>query len=115
MSKESRTVIDGTTTLFAALDTASGKVLTKCRARHRHQEYLSFLREIEKNVPKNLEVHIIVDNYATHKHLRVRRWFATRPRFHVHFIQPTPPGSIRSRSGSIASRNKPFAGERSAA
>jgi putative transposase len=75
----------GTTTLFAALDTANGKVLTKCRQRHRHQEYLSFLREIEKNVPKNLAVHIIVDNYATHKHLRVRRWFATRPRFHVHF------------------------------
>ena len=68
----------GTTTLFAALDTASGKVLTKCRPRHRHQEYLSFLREIEKNVPKNLEVHLIADNYATHKHLRVRRWFATR-------------------------------------
>ena len=76
----------GTTTLFAALDTASGKVLTKCRARHRHQEYLSFLREIEKNVPKNLEVHIIVDNYATHKHLRVRRWLTTRPPFDVHFI-----------------------------
>ncbi len=75
----------GTTTLFAALDTANGKVLTKCRPRHRHQEYLSFLREIEKHVPKNLEVHIIVDNYATHKHLRVKRWFATRPRFHVHF------------------------------
>jgi putative transposase len=70
----------GTTTLFAALDTANGKVLTKRRQRHRHQEYLSFLREIEKNVPKNLEVHIIVDNYATHKHFRVRRWFATRPR-----------------------------------
>jgi putative transposase len=57
----------GTTTLFAALDAANGKVLTKCRSRHGHQEYLSFLREIEKNVPKNLEVHIIVDNYATHK------------------------------------------------
>jgi len=75
----------GTTTLFAALDAANGKVLTHCRPRHRHQEYLSFLREIEKNVPENLDVHIIVDNYATHKHLRVRRWFATRPRFHVHF------------------------------
>ena len=75
----------GTTTLFAALDTAKGKVLTQCRQRHRHQEYLGFLREIEKNVPKNLDVHIIVDNYATHKHPRVRRWFATRPRFHVHF------------------------------
>jgi putative transposase len=75
----------GTTTLFAALDTANGKVLAPCRPRHRHQDYLSFLREIENNVPKNLEVHIIVDNYATHKHLRVKRWFATRPRFHVHF------------------------------
>lgn len=75
----------GTTTLFAALDTANGKVLAQCRLRHRHQEYLDFLREIEKNVPKNLQVHIIVDNYATHKHLRVKRWFAARPRFHVHF------------------------------
>ena len=70
----------GTTTLFAALDTANGKVLAQCRPHHRHQEYLSFLWEIEKNVPKNLEVHIVVD-----KHRRVRRWFAARPRFHVHF------------------------------
>ena len=75
----------GTTTLFAALDTAKGKVLTQCRQRHRHQEYLAFLTEIEKNVPETLEVHIIVDNYATHKHPRVKRWFAARPRFHVHF------------------------------
>jgi putative transposase len=74
----------GTTTLFAALDTANGKVLTLCRQHHRQQEYLGFLREIEKNVPKNLQVHVIVDNYATHKHLRVKRWFAARPRFHVH-------------------------------
>jgi putative transposase len=82
---DSRLTASRTTTLFAALDTANGKVLTKCRPHHRHQEYLSFLREIEKNVLQNLEVHIIVDNYAAHKHLRVRRWFATRPRFHVHF------------------------------
>ncbi len=75
----------GTTTLFAALDTAQGKVITQCRKRHRHQEYLGFLKEIEKNLPKTLEVHIIVDNYATHKHPRVRRWFAARPRFHVHY------------------------------
>ena len=75
----------GTTTLFAALDTANGKVLTQCRRRHRHQEYLDFLREIERNVPQSLAVHIIVDNYATHKHPRVKRWFAARPRFHVHF------------------------------
>ena len=81
----------GTTTLYAALDTANGKVLAQCRPRHRHQEYLGFLREIEKNVPKKLDVHVIVDNYATHKHLRVRRWFATRPRFHVHFTPTYAP------------------------
>src|SRR5215472_9922989 len=75
----------GTTTLFAALYTATGSVLSQCRQRHRHQEYLDFLREIEKNVPKELAVHIIVDNYATHKHPRVKRWLATRPRFQVHF------------------------------
>src|SRR5438270_12475117 len=56
----------GTTTLFAALDTAKGKVLTQCRQRHRHQEYLGFLREIEKNVPPDLNVHLIADNYAIH-------------------------------------------------
>src|ERR1019366_7605828 len=53
--------------------------------RHGHQEYLDFLRQIEKNVPVELDVHVIVDNYATHKHPRVKRWFAARPRFHVHF------------------------------
>src|SRR6202051_549615 len=75
----------GTTTLFAALDTARGTVITQCRKRHRHQEYLDFLREIDKNVPATLDVHIIVDNYATHKHARVKRWLAERPRFQVHF------------------------------
>jgi putative transposase len=75
----------GTTTLFVALDTAKGTVIGRCRRRHRHQEYLDFLRQIEQNVPAKLDVHIIVDNYATHKHPRVQRWLATRPRFHVHF------------------------------
>lgn len=75
----------GTTTLFAALDVATGMVLTRCRPRHRHQEYLDFLRQIERNVPQRLDVHIIADNYATHKHPRVKRWMAARPRFHVHF------------------------------
>src|SRR5256712_7342815 len=75
----------GTTTLFAALDTAKGTVLTRCRQRHRHQEYLDFLRQIDKNVPPDLDVHVIVDNYVTHKHPRVKRWLAARPRFHVHF------------------------------
>jgi putative transposase len=71
--------------MFAVLDTAKGTVLTQCRKRHRHQEYLDFLREIDKNVPTTLDVHIIVDNYATHKHARVKRWLAERPRFQVHF------------------------------
>jgi len=75
----------GTTTLFAALDIANGSVLTQCKAQHRHQEYLSFLRHIEGNVPAGLDVHIICDNYATHKHPRVRAWLARRPRFHIHF------------------------------
>jgi putative transposase len=75
----------GTTTLFLALDTAKGTVMGRCRRRHRHQEYLDFLRQIEQNVPAKLDVHIIVDNYATHKHPRVQRWLAARPRFHVHF------------------------------
>ena len=75
----------GTTRLFAALDTANGKVLTPCRQRHRHQEYLGFLGEIEKNVPQNLQVHVIVDNYATPKHLGGKRWFAARPRFHTSY------------------------------
>jgi putative transposase len=75
----------GTTTLFLALDTAKGTVIGRCRRRHRHQEYLDFLQQIEENVPARLDVHIIVDNYATHKHPRVRSWLAARPRFHVHF------------------------------
>lgn len=75
----------GTTTLFAALDIASGRVLTQCKRRHRHQEFLQFLRHIEGSVPKALEAHLIVDNYATHKHATVRRWLAARPRFHVHY------------------------------
>ncbi len=75
----------GTTTLFAALDVASGRVLAKCKQRHRHQEFLQFLRDIEASIPKRLDVHLIVDNYATHKHPRVRRWLAARSRFHVHY------------------------------
>jgi len=75
----------GTTTLFAALDAATGKVIAQCKPRHRHQEFLSFLRHIDRNVPDNLDVHLIIDNYATHKHLKVRTWLAARPRCHVHF------------------------------
>jgi transposase len=75
----------GTTTLFAALDVANGQILAQCKPRHRHQEFLSFLRHIEANVPENLDVHLVVDNYGTHKHARVKAWLAKRPRFHVHY------------------------------
>jgi putative transposase len=75
----------GTTTLFAALDVANGTVITQCKARHRHQEFLAFLRHVQSNVPPHLNVHLIVDNYATHKHAKVKAWLARRPRFHVHY------------------------------
>lgn len=75
----------GTTTLFAALDIANGSVLTQCKQRHRHQEFLSFLRHIEASVPADLAVHLICDNYATHKHPSVAQWLAKHPRFNVHF------------------------------
>lgn len=75
----------GTTTLFAALDVATGNVIAQCKRRHRHQEFLQFLRHIDANVPGELDVHLIVDNYATHKHERVRRWLAARPRYHIHY------------------------------
>ena len=75
----------GTTTLFAALDIASGHVLTQCKAKHRHQEFLQFLRHIDSNVPKHLDIHLVVDNYGTHKHAKTMRWLATRPRYHIHY------------------------------
>ncbi|MCI0574184.1 MAG: IS630 family transposase [Myxococcaceae bacterium] len=75
----------GTTTLFAALDIATGTVLAQCHRRHRHQEFLRFLAHIEQAVPRALDVHLILDNYATHKHPKVRAWLARRPRYHLHF------------------------------
>lgn len=76
----------GTTTLFAALDVAKGRVLAECKPRHRHQEYLAFLKRIDEDVDAALDVHLIVDNYATHKHPNVKTWLAKHPRFHVHFV-----------------------------
>lgn len=76
---------NGTATLFAALDTLDGRVISMCDDRHRHQEWLRFLRIIDKLTPKNKQVHLIVDNYATHKHPLVKRWLERRSRFHVHF------------------------------
>ena len=75
----------GTTTIFAALDVATGQVIAQCKQRHRHQEFLSFLRHIDANVPPDLDVHLVVDNDSTHKHIKVKRWLAARPRYHLHF------------------------------
>jgi transposase len=75
----------GTLSLFAALDAATGKVIGRCYPRHRSREFLSFLREIERTVPHGLDVHLIMDNYATHKTEPIRKWLGARPRWHVHF------------------------------
>ena len=75
----------GTTSLFTALDIVTGQVLTQCRRLHRHQEHLSLLKHIEANVPEDLDVHLIVDNYSTHKHTRVKQWLGSHPRYHVHY------------------------------
>src|SRR4051812_49719979 len=75
----------GTTTLFAALDVLEGRVIGQCMARHRHQEFLRFLNKINRETAAERELHLIVDNYATHKHPKVRAWLERHPRFHFHF------------------------------
>jgi transposase len=75
----------GTTSLFAALDIATGKVIGRTQKRHRHQEFLGFLNQIDREVPAGLEVHLVLDNYGTHKAPKVAAWFKKRPRYHLHF------------------------------
>ncbi len=75
----------GTTTLFAALNVLEGTVIAECHPRHRHQEFLRFLNRIDASVDCDLEIHLILDNYGTHKHPEVRKWLASRPRYKVHF------------------------------
>jgi transposase len=79
-------VRNGTTTLFAALSMAEGKLIGTCMQRHRHQEWLKFLQLIDAQTPAELDLHLIVDNYHTHKHVKVQRWLSRHPRFHIHFI-----------------------------
>jgi transposase len=76
---------NGTTTLFAALDVLTGSVIGQCLPRHRHGEFLKFLKTIDREVPRGLNVHLILDNYATHNHPNVRAWLAKHPRFELHF------------------------------
>jgi transposase len=76
---------NGTTTLFAALNVATGEIVGECFDRHRHDEFLVFLKKLDRQTPKELALHLIVDNYATHKHPDVRAWLAKHPRVHLHF------------------------------
>ncbi len=75
----------GTTTLFAALNVADGAVIGQYHARHRHIEWLKFLRLLDEQTPADRDLHLILDNYATHKHPKVKAWLAKHPRFHLHF------------------------------
>lgn len=75
----------GTTTLFAAIDMTEGKLIGSCMPRHRHQEWIKFLTEIDRETPRDLDLHLVADNYATHKHPRVLSWLKRHPRFHMHF------------------------------
>ncbi len=77
---------NGTTTLFAALNVLTGVILGECLPRHRNEEFLKFLRLIDRSIDKGLQVHLIVDNYGTHKHANVKAWLAKHPRFHLHFV-----------------------------
>jgi len=77
---------NGTTTLFAAIDTLEGNVLSSCMPRHRHQEFIRFLNQIDQQTPSDLTIHLILDNYGTHKHAKVTRWLENHPRFRFHFI-----------------------------
>lgn len=77
---------NGTTTLFAAIELAEGRLIGSCMPRHRHQEWITFLTLIDEQTPAELDLHLIIDNYATHKHPAVQRWLTRHPRFHMHFI-----------------------------
>jgi transposase len=76
---------NGTTTLFAAIELAEGRIISDCLPRHRHQEWIKFLQKIDAETPADLDLHLIVDNYATHKHPKVKAWLKRHPRFHQHF------------------------------
>jgi transposase len=77
---------NGTTTLFAAIDMGSGRIISNCMPRHRHQEWIKFLNQIDRQTPEELDIHVIADNYATHKHSKVKAWLKRHRRFHMHFI-----------------------------
>ena len=96
---------NGTTTLFAALDVLEGKVIGKCMQRHRHQEFIRFLNAIEAAIPAGKVIHVILDNYATHKHPKVRKWLDSHPRFIFHFT-PTSASWLNAVEGFFAKLTK---------
>jgi transposase len=96
---------NGTTTLFAALDVLEGKVIGRCMQRHRHQEFIRFLNAIEAEVPAGKVVHVILDNYAVHKHPKVIRWLGRHPRFSFHFT-PTSASWLNAVEGFFAKLTK---------
>ena len=95
----------GVTTLFAALNILEGKVLGQCMKRHRHQEFIRFLNVIDARVPKNKAVHVIIDNYAAHKHPKVLQWITKHPRFVFHFT-PTSASWLNAVEGFFANLAK---------
>jgi len=93
---------NGTTTLFAALNVLDGTVIGQNRQRHRHQEFIQFLNAIERQVPADKQIHVVLDNYAAHKHAKVKAWLARHPRWTFHFTPtscspPRPAGRVPSR------------------
>ena len=92
---------NGTTTLFAALNVLDGSVIGQCMQRHRHQEFIRFLNRLERDVPAGKLVHVILDNYATHKHPKVRAWLARHPRWTFHFT-PTSASWLNAVEGFFA-------------
>jgi hypothetical protein len=101
----------GTTSLFAALDTKTGKIIGQNRQRHRSIEFRNYLDTIEVNVPKALDVHLIMDNYGTHKTKLIQHWLAKRPRFHVHLGLMAEPGGVLVRTAyrtPVATRRSPL-------
>ena len=101
----------GTTTLFAALDVLKGRVIGQCMARYRHQEFIRFLNKIDRETPAKRELHLIVDNYATHKHPKVQAWLGRHKRFHFHFT-PTSASWLNAVEGFFAklTRQRPKRG-----
>ncbi len=104
----------GTTSLFAALDVAAGTVIGRCFPRHRAAEFRRFLDEVDANVPPDLDIHLVLDNSATHKTEAIRDWLAKRPRYHVHFTPTSASTAPSPASSATSTQPKPFRWAKSA-